>query len=443
MEDISNNINIMFQNLFITKNEIHPFFIDIIRVKKIAEEYIYYQKKFIRNKINYQPHIDNIEGRVIIFSYKILKKKYLVELEKEMHNVMNWNKILKIVSNMSQYLLESSVKNEDNFYKKISQEDKLNIMIIGSGPVGLFLACYLHFYYNMSMGKNRRVNVVLYDNRIEKPGFKKPYNRHRPFSTSSTYFNLIIPKIYCWNENKDNLFINIFMLEYLLYTTATCHYNIPMIYEDYTIYDYKRIIKEGNFKVVFDCTGGRLKHNFIKNIDTTWLDKFKEYHNMKLNINTMENLVTIDYKSKKFKQNFYYGSLSIHSNNMKFVNKYDIDIKNEHDLLYINKFKHKMFSLKDINNIIPGIKDDTARNFLFSIMLEKNDMYKNMIFTLDCWSIYIRHVIKVSDIITVDDKKILYIGAGDTIFHSHFIVGAGLNRIIDFTVKCANIIYNI
>ena len=25
-----------------------------------------------------------------------------------------------------------------------------------------------------------------------------------------------------------------------------------------------------------------------------------------------------------------------------------------------------------------------------------------------------------------------------TIFHSHYITGAGLNRIFDFTVKCAN-----
>ena len=38
----------------------------------------------------------------------------------------------------------------------------------------------------------------------------------------------------------------------------------------------------------------------------------------------------------------------------------------------------------------------------------------------------------------VNKRKILFIGAGDTIFHSHFITGSGLNRIFDFTVKCAN-----
>jgi len=49
-----------------------------------------------------------------------------------------------------------------------------------------------------------------------------------------------------------------------------------------------------------------------------------------------------------------------------------------------------------------------------------------------------RHQIKISDTFEVNKRKILLIGAGDTIFHSHFITGAGLNRIFDFTVKCAN-----
>ena len=49
-----------------------------------------------------------------------------------------------------------------------------------------------------------------------------------------------------------------------------------------------------------------------------------------------------------------------------------------------------------------------------------------------------RHQIKISDTFNVGKRKILLIGAGDTIFHSHFVTGAGLNRIFDFTVKIAN-----
>ena len=54
-----------------------------------------------------------------------------------------------------------------------------------------------------------------------------------------------------------------------------------------------------------------------------------------------------------------------------------------------------------------------------------------------------RHSISISKVVTYDDHNFLYIGAGDTIFHSHFIVGAGLNRTISFAVKCANFITNI
>ena len=63
-----------------------------------------------------------------------------------------------------------------------------------------------------------------------------------------------------------------------------------------------------------------------------------------------------------------------------------------------------------------------------------------MIFYFDIWSIYIRHAIQASEIVKIGNYKLLYIGAGDTLFHSHFITGAGLNRILNFSVKCANLI---
>ena len=69
--------------------------------------------------------------------------------------------------------------------------------------------------------------------------------------------------------------------------------------------------------------------------------------------------------------------------------------------------------------------------------------YTEHLFTFDIWAIYIRHTLQVSEVVKIDNHKVLYIGAGDTIFHSHFITGAGLNRIIHFAVKCANFIIDI
>lgn len=69
--------------------------------------------------------------------------------------------------------------------------------------------------------------------------------------------------------------------------------------------------------------------------------------------------------------------------------------------------------------------------------------YEEHIFTFDVWGIYIRHAIKISEVFKVKNRDVLMIGAGDTIFHSHFITGAGLNRIFDFSVKCANLLTNL
>jgi hypothetical protein len=222
--------------------------------------------------------------------------------------------------------------------------------------------------------------------------------------------------------------------------------NIPMIYENYTWDDYKKIIEKGNFKVVFDCTGGRLKHNAIKSINTKWLDNIHIYNNSidrKLEIIPEQNLVILPTDSKHI-INYFYGSLTLYNNNepLIFNNKFDIDIMNVEDLMYLNKLKYKYFTCNDALELIKGIKDDNTRNFLYTIMKSKYKDTKetNYIVSFDVWSIYIRHAIKISDIITVNKKKVLFISAGDSIFHSHFITGAGLNRILDFTVKCANML---
>ena len=446
MQKISNDINEIFKNLF--NSDEHPFFKDLKHVETIADNYrkkmFEYSQKIKIPYIAINDIPDGININTNNYKYKTLTKEDIYKLQKEINNVMNFNNILSVVSNISQYIIKSNVSNKTKLYKKIAKEDAINIMIIGSGPVGLFLACYLNLYYNNTkMPSKPRVNIVLYDNKIEKAGFRKPYNRVRPFATSSPYLNLLIPKLYCWNNN-DSIMINIFILEYILYMKAYLE-NIPMIYENYTWDDYVNIIEKGNFKVVFDCTGGRLKHNAIKSINTKWLDNIPIYSNSidrKLEIIPKQNLVILPTDSKHI-INYFYGSLTLYNNTEQLIfnNKFDIDIMNVEDLMYLNKLKYKYFTYYDALDLIKGIKDDNTRNFLYTVMKSKETLYKdNYIVSFDVWSIYIRHAIKISDIITVNKKKVLFIAAGDSIFHSHFITGAGLNRILDFTVKCANML---
>jgi hypothetical protein len=440
MENISKKINKMFENLFKTSDNIHPFLKDLKKVHAIAPKHRSHIKNSIKKTINHIIVNDLPEEVVINQKYDILPNSELKKLDAELFNTLNYNKIFEIVSYISKFMIKSNVNNEDNLYKKLNKIDKdtLNIMIIGSGPVGLFLASYLHIYYNKTiMNSSPRVNIVMYDSRIEKGGFRKPYNRQRLFATASKYLSLILPKIYCW-DSKDYFMVNIFLLEYTLFIVANQEYNIPMIYEDYDWEDYKKIIDKGSFDVVFDCTGGRLHHDAISKINDSWLNNINMKGLRNLSINKKNNLVLLE-NDKDHILNYFYGSMEIyleHENDesLTFHSKYDIDLNNNIDLMFLNKAKSKYYKYKDALTIISGIKDDTNRNFLYTMIQNHN----NYLIKFDVWGIYMRHQIKISDVININKKKILFIGAGDTIFHSHFITGAGLNRIFDFTVKCVN-----
>ena len=447
-ENISNNINKMFERLFENKeieksNEEHPFLRDLKKVHKVAPGYRKSILNNIKRRINYKEVHDLPDGVKVEPKFETLNIEELKKLDYNMSNVAtgyNYNKIYEIVSFLSKYLIKSNVNDKDKLYKTISnKKDTINVMIIGSGPVGLFLACYLYLYYNeTSMNSSPRVNVVMYDSRIDKSGFRKPYNRQRIFATASKYLSLVIPKIYCWND-KDNFMVNIFLLEYVLFTVANTHYNIPMIYEDYDWDDYKKIIDKGNFDVVFDCTGGRLHHDVIKKVDASWVKKMNtNFMGKKLTIKEKDNLVILE-NDKNHITNYFFGSMDFHYNDktLTFHSKYDIDIMNSNDLIYLNKIKDKYYKYDDAINLIQGIKDSSFRDFLYT-MLTKNTTNKELLIKFDVWGVYMRHQIKISDTFIVNKRKILLIGAGDTIFHSHFITGSGLNRIFDFTVKCAN-----
>lgn len=444
--NISDNINKMFEKLFKTKEEhnIHPFFKDLKKVYNLAPDYRKTVINNIKRRVNYKD-IVNIPNDVKVEpKYEILKIDELKKLDINMYNVLNYNKIYEIVSFLSKYIIKSNIKDENKIYQKIShnKKDIINIMIIGSGPVGLFLACYLYLYYNeTTMNSTPRVNIVIYDSRIEKSGFRKPYNRQRVFSTASKYLSLIIPKVYCWDDSKDYFMVNIFLLEYVLFTIANQHYHIPMIYEDYDWNDYKKIIDKGKFDVVFDCSGGRLKHDVIKNIDASWLKNINLSNsdiNRELVVKEKDNIVLLE-NDKNHIINYFFGSMEFFYNDktLTFHSKYDVDIMNSKDLIFLNKIKDKYYKYEDALYLVQGISDFNFRDFLYTI-LTKDNSYKSLLIKFDIWGVYMRHQIKISDTFDINKRKILLIGAGDTIFHSHYITGAGLNRIFDFTVKCAN-----
>jgi hypothetical protein len=424
MEKIRDKINLKFQK-YISKDK-HPFFTDIRKVDRLANNFLNYQKNYIMYKLKYNNiNVENLPSSIDINEEynEELTKNDLIEINNLMKKNSNYFNIFKIVTRISRLF----IKNNDVNINK----EKKTILIIGAGPIGLFTACYLKTIYE------DQINIIIYDSRIIKPGFRKPYTRVRPFSTSSKYLSLVIPKLYCMT-NQDYIFINIFLLEYILYSQAVLNFKIPIYYNDYDWNDYKKIIKENNVKVVFDCTGGRLKTDVFENIDSSWLkNKIDKKINKQLLVLEDKNLVhLIDYpEEKKFKKNHFYGSLNVYTKDMLFVEKFDIDIMSEKDLIYLNKIKKKYYTHESIVSVISGIKDNIGRDFLYTLLREKyNDDYY---FMIDVWGLYIRHIIKPANIF---DKDKLYVTLGDSMFHSHFITGAGLNRTIKFAVYSSNLL---
>jgi hypothetical protein len=465
LERISENINILFKRLFLMEN--HPFYNDLNKVNELHNEFKKSMEKKLKYEINYDPSITipnefNISDKKYQFTKTDINLDILKDLSIEINRSNNFNKIKELVNTLYFMNIPSNVENVDKLLKICNKSKYVNVAIIGAGPIGLFLACYIYKYYNLSYGlhNNTKVNIIIFDNRIEKKGVKKPYTRYRPFVFNSSFFSYLLPRIYTWINNNDNsLMINIYIIEYVLFTLAYYVYNIPFIFEENSWDEYCKYMKNGKIDIMFDCTGSRLNppifnNSKTKNIDTSWLDIFKNRITKfpKLNIDVEKNLVTLDIPKidkKTFLKNYYYANLIIldkYDGKLIFRLKIDIDVNNYSDLKLFINLKNKYFIRKDVITICKKIKDNYVRNFVYNSILKYTSVENNqesLIYNFEIFNTYLRHSISISKVVTYDDHNFLYIGAGDTIFHSHFIVGAGLNRTISFAVKCANFITNI
>lgn len=506
MEDISNKINELFLELFKTKKEgkyVHPFFLDL---EKVIKHKKFFRKSFTTKKYNYESIKNKEMKKLTINRLKENNKNFSKKIEEEFYkyksfDILKFEDILNAVENgeslskirdhvhkASKMRIPSNVKNNDEKYfsnyfpgsdKYTFHENKsqlndyfldkklLNIAIIGAGPVGLFVALYLNFFFNnYSLNNQPNVRVIIFENRIDKvngTNYRKPYTRDRTFVTNSGFLSSIFNKIYCLdNQNKNidtnSLFININVLEYILLSKVYLN-NIPIIFKNYDYTQLYDIMENLDIDVIFDGSGGRLESDYcINNICLPNIPKWllnetyekipknlvnllkKEYTLKEKEIFDMvqtipsENKVVFN-KSEKFIKNYYYASITCYElKTLKWIEKIDIIIENESDLKLLSQLKKQYYKLDDILLIGKLVKDKNERNKILK-------MYKNKInnlefvFYLDVWHTYMRHSLEASKIIG-KNKKILKINIGDTLFHSHFMIGAGLNRSLNFGVKC-------
>jgi hypothetical protein len=328
----------------------------------------------------------------------------------------------------------------------------------------MFLGLYLEEMFNKSSSLNNipRMNILIVDNRKVRDNIREPFTRYRTFEFSSKLFSLIIPKIYCWKDSEGH-FMNINVLENILYLYI---YHRKLNYyvddEKKNLRDYNDLLERGNFDVVFDCSGGRLKNNIFRIKNITWIDKLKydiKREDLKLEIDKKNNLVKLKQINNDFPKLYYFCEMQIWQMNpqnlkdINFLDKFDIVIKNNNDLNYFEKFKKIDFiHYDDIKKMIPNIKDKHLRYALILLSTDIKKFFSNilhsyidnlnsnkLIFKFNVFNTNIHHAIEITKVFKIKNKKILYIGAGDTIFHSHWYTGAGLNRTLDFTTKTSHL----
>ena len=195
---------------------------------------------------------------------KTLTPAYLNEFYEQLTTTQDYPAIRNKCHDMTNYAMPSTLKSLDS-WKQFDSPNAINVMILGTGPVGLYTALYLQHIYNKDIEymvefSFRQVNILLVDNRIYKEGEKMPYSRSTQFGFSIQEIQPFLQQIFCWNMEKYDVraFDYIHVLENLLYTVAY-KTKIPMAFtkqfEDPAA--LKAFVAKENIHVLFDCTGGR------------------------------------------------------------------------------------------------------------------------------------------------------------------------------------------
>jgi hypothetical protein len=444
---------------FFPPNNKHIFIRDMESVDKLVSDYYEEQKPIAtqktiatqnnsalitgNNKINSSLSDWNklfIKGKCKFVPKKILPKKLVDEIFQNFTKYgssLEWEIIIKQLDQMSEYLLYSNVDRDQikNIYAD-KTNDTINILILGAGPTGLYLANYLNTINIISP----KINLVIIDNRISenKEGYRLPYTRSRLYGLYLALFSIFFPKFPCIKELIKRGGIEIKYLEYIM-IIFIYGLNIPIYFSNETN-DKKQLenfLTKNKIDILFDCTGGRLKHEFIiEPINDNILDFYPAntiFSNDKYEVIYNNNEYRLQWKNNI--DNRFFLTIEVFDDKGKYIYS-PITTHNifyAQDVIFFAKFHNKCLKIKPkkINRIIElfdNINDLKLAKKTQSVLLE--NFNKNIKFFIIEAEMY--NKISIASIIKQPNQNTIYIGAGNTIFSSHFVVGAGLNRLLPF-----------
>ena len=372
-----------------------------------------------------------------------LSKEEITHYIENIRNSTSKEEFIETCNSLFEYKLPGTIQSISDIEHSFIEKDKyttLNILIIGGGPNGMFLANYLHKLYNENPS-NLKVNIIMLENRIEKENVRYPFTRNRYFAIITRYLEIVLPHLYCKFTKKSNsgILIPIKYLELALYA-ETYYHQIPLLftkkYEKWN--QIEKLIKKLDIDVVFDCTGNRLdkiplqpNQPMFENVKMNIVSNSLPYE---FHIYEKENIVTLSLNG------FYdkWINIEYYDHIKKMVIPVTFEVKNESDYKLCH---HVCLSKNDFFHFIPYIKDEELKKLMMGLYIKQlQKIHPHDMITINTFTVNMYHRLKITEFVHMGKHSYFYIGAGDTIFSSHYVVGSGLNRTILLSIKICHLL---
>jgi hypothetical protein len=351
------------------------------------------------------------------------------------------------------YLPGTILPNQWNFYMNQWKQEQIKkdtffILILGAGPMGLFTASYIDYMKRRGyFSRTKNVQILLIENRIgDKDGYKLPYTRNRPFQFSTDYFSILLPKLYCSidrNQQRDQYIrqLPIKHLENMFYLSCY-HHKIPMFFtNEYESWNsLSSFMEDIRVDILLDCTGGRFPiplSTTMKQNQPSWLHKdillSNDFSDIHWNDQTYRyECIRKKRQGKSLPDNTFYLNIDVQLDNHYYTNEtYPIEDKETY-LFFENTVKllgH--MSLTQVEQLIPWIPNTNLQKLMVYYVSQLSSYKKRVHFLMFPFEVKMYYRPRVTfPIQTEQNGTTLYVGMGDTNFQSHYILGAGLNRMI-------------